>query len=160
MNWHYKFFVVFISLVYSSSVTAKPNYWDPKLVPEDKQEQPTETIATPRIKAAPKMPSSAQTSGFCCMLYDVTENGIPENVATSFCSSRKFRTSSIRSLKKWHFNPAILGGVKIRANDQSRIVTYRLTDERGFIIPDSKRLIVHNDQTDFSMERLCKVPIS
>jgi len=142
-------------LIFSNATIAQNNYWDPRPIPQDKQKKPDEITPTRKITAAPKMPSNARRSGFCCMVYDVNAEGLPENVATSFCNKSKFRKPSIKAIQKWRFNPAIANGLNVRANNQSRIMTFQLTDQNGLIIPDRNHLLVLNGRYDASKERLC-----
>ena len=143
-----------ISFSYNASAQ---NYWDPRPVPKNIQLQPTEDTATFRIKAAPKMPSNASRSGFCCIEYDVTDEGLPKNVTTTFCNKKKFKSPAIESIKKAKFNPAIRNGKNITALNQSTIITYRLTNSRGELIPDRNELVLLDGVADFSEDRLCRI---
>ncbi len=148
------------AILLSNNTMAHPHGQIP--IPLEEQEKPNATTATLRIGAIPLIPAKARRSGFCCMVYDVTADGIPENISTSFCTNPKFRKISIHTLKQWRFNPAILNGVNIRATNQSSTVIYRLNNRRGQFIPDRKKLMVHNGDIEFSRntsdslhERVC-----
>ena len=143
------------ALLLAETAIAQSNYWDPRPVPEEKQEQATATKAARIIVAAPIMPRSATTSGFCCVTYDVNEKGIPVNIDTPFCSEKKFRRPTVRALRKWRFNPAIRDGETLRTNHYSTITTYRLNGQGGSLIPDKAGLILRDGEIDFSKEYLC-----
>ncbi len=158
------FFVkkIFITITLAFSIIsvsipafAQTNYWDPRPIPEDEQKQPKVNLATTRIIAPPKMPATAKESGFCCMIYDVTDKGLPDKVNATFCSAKMFKEPSIESVKKWRFNPAISNGKNTRAYNQFKLISFRLTNPDGSIIPDSNRLILNNGTIDFSSKHLC-----
>ena len=147
--------VIAITFMATEQVKAQSNYWDPRPVPKDKQEQPTNTKPARIITAAPKMPRSANRSGYCCAIFDVNKDGAPEDVDTTYCNQRKFKGPTIRAIKKWRFKPAIDKGTPLHTYDKTVIMTFRLTNEEGDIILDSKKSILRNGVVDFSKEHLC-----
>ena len=110
----------------SLSAQAQPKYSRPRPVPLDEQETPTETRAAAIIRAAPIMPYTATRSGFCCMLIDVNELGHPTKVDIEYCTATYFKKSSIKSVKKWRFNPANINGKPVKTSHQSVGITYLL----------------------------------
>ena len=147
--------------LFSETAIAQSNYWDPRPIAKDKQEEPTETKAARIVIAPPRMPSSAKRSGFCCIKYNVNEDGNPINITTPFCNMKKFRKPTIKAVKKWRFNPAISNGKPLRTNNYTGVITYRLTTPGGSIIPDKDGLVLRDGITDFSEGHLCpKLEIS
>jgi len=75
-------------------------------------------------------------SGHCALTFDVSTTGTPENIRVGYCTRDYFKKSSIESLAKWKYNPAIRNGVAVpRANVQTQI-TYRIQDACGNTLPE------------------------
>ena len=155
MRTTYTILVAAITLMAAEQASAQSNYWDPRPISRDKQEQPTNTNPARIITAAPKMPASANRSGYCCAIFDVTKDGVPEDINTTYCNQKKFKRPTIRAIKKWRFKPAIDKGTPLHTYDKTVIMTFRLTNEEGDIILDSKKSILRNGVVDFSKEHLC-----
>ena len=92
--------------------------------------------AQPLVRIPPIMPTRAEKSGHCLVKFDVSPEGAPFNVVTTFCTQRLFERSTIKSVQKWKFNPKIQDGRAVSRSGVENKVTYRLTDERGKIIPE------------------------
>ena len=81
--------VIAITFMATEQASAQSNYWDPRPISRDKQEQPTNTNPARIITAAPKMPASANRSGYCCAIFDVTKDCLlytspsPRDLSTS-----------------------------------------------------------------------------
>ncbi|PHR91370.1 MAG: hypothetical protein COA69_12740 [Robiginitomaculum sp.] len=117
---------------------------------------PTDTLAAIKTSVPPRMPYAVYRSGFCCMLVDVDKTGVPTLVKTSFCSENMFKRTSIRSVKKWRFEPANIKGTPVSTTRQPFLVTYRFFNSRGRLVPDENRLLVSNGKLDYSLEKLCQ----
>ena len=90
----------------------------------------------PIFRGTPLMPARAERSGHCNVRFDVSAKGAPFNVQTIFCTQKIFERSTIKSVQKWKFKPRILNGHPVSMSGLKNRVTYRLTDERGQIIPE------------------------
>ena len=92
--------------------------------------------AQPLVRIPPIMPPRAEKSGHCRVKFDVSPEGAPFNVITTFCTQRLFERATIKSVQRWKYNPKIVDGRAVARNGVENKVTYRLTDERGRIIPE------------------------
>ena len=92
--------------------------------------------AQPLVRIPPIMPPRAEKSGHCRVKFDVSPEGAPFNVMTTFCTQRLFERATIKSVQRWKYNPKIVDGRAVARNGVENKVTYRLTDERGRIIPE------------------------
>jgi len=73
--------------------------------------------AQPLVRIPGQMPDRAEKSGHCLMRFDVKRN-------------------SIKATNKFKYNPKILDGRPVAMRGVETKITYRLTDERGKIIPE------------------------
>ena len=92
--------------------------------------------AQPLVRIPPIMPTRAEKSGHCRVRFDVSPEGQPFNVSTTFCTQSLFERATIKSVQKWKYNPKIVDGRAVSRTGVENKVTYRLTDERGKIIPE------------------------
>jgi len=92
--------------------------------------------AQPLVRIPPIMPTRAEKSGHCRVKFDVSPEGAPFNVVTTFCTQSLFERATIKSVQKWKFNPKIQDGRAVSRSGVETKVSYRLADERGKIIPE------------------------
>ena len=92
--------------------------------------------AQPLVRIPPIMPTRAEKSGHCLVRFDVSPEGAPFNVVTTFCTQSLFERATIKSVQKWKFNPKIQEGRAVSRSGVETKVSYRLADERGKIIPE------------------------
>ncbi len=90
----------------------------------------------PLVRIPPIMPPRAERSGHCKVRFDVSPEGQPFNVATTYCTQGLFERVSIKSVQKWKYNPKIVDGRSVSRSGVESKITFRLTDERGKIIPE------------------------
>lgn len=115
---------------------AIPDFEAPKLDKASFKIAVSDRDAQPLVRIPPIMPPRAEKSGHCRVKFDVSPEGAPFNVETTSCSSSVFKSSSIRSVQKWKYNPKILDGRPTARKGVQSKITFRLTDERGKIIPE------------------------
>ena len=92
--------------------------------------------AIPTVRIAPIMPPRADRSGHCRVRFDVSAEGAPFNVQATYCTQSLFERATIKSVQKWKFNPKIVNGRSVAMRGVENKVSYRLTDERGKLIPE------------------------
>jgi len=92
--------------------------------------------AQPLVRIPPIMPSRAEKSGHCKVRFDVSPEGQPFNVSTTFCSSSVFKRASEKSVQKWKYNPKIVDGRAVSRSGVESTIRFKLTDERGREIPE------------------------
>ena len=90
----------------------------------------------PLVRISPIMPLRAEKSGHCRVRFNVSAEGAPYDVVTTYCTQSLFERATVKSVSKWKFNPKIVNGRTVAMMGVENKVTYRLTDERGNIIPE------------------------
>ncbi len=92
--------------------------------------------AQPLVRIPPQMPPRAEKSGHCRVRFNVSPEGQPFDVTTTYCTQSLFERPSIRSVQKWKYNPKIQDGRPVGRTGVESKITFQLTDERGKIIPE------------------------
>lgn len=85
-------------------------------------------------RVPPNMPWNAQSSGYCCMLFDVTPDGKTSNIRTPHCSAEMFRKPSIEAVSKWKYSPKTVDGRPVLRADMTNLMSFVLTDYDGTVI--------------------------
>ena len=115
---------------------AIPDFEAPKIDRKNFKIAVSDRDAQPLVRIPPIMPPRAEKSGHCRVKFDVSPEGAPFNVMTTFCTQRLFERATVKSVQKWKYNPKVVDGRAVARNGVENKVTYRLTDERGQIIPE------------------------
>ena len=115
---------------------AIPEFEAPKIDRSNFKIQVSDRDAQPLVRIPPIMPPRAERSGHCKVRFDVSPEGQPFNVEATFCTQSLFSRSSIKSVQKWKYNPKIVDGRAVSRSGVESKITFRLTDERGNIIPE------------------------
>lgn len=92
--------------------------------------------AQPLVRIPGNMPAKAEKSGHCLTRFDVSPEGSPFNVDAYYCTDRVFSRDSIKTTSKFKYRPKIVDGRAVAMRGVETKITYRLTDERGRIIPE------------------------
>ena len=115
---------------------AIPEFEPPKIDRQNFKIQVSDRDAQPLVRIPPIMPPRAEKSGHCKVRFDVSPEGQPFNVDTTYCTQSLFSRASIKSVQKWKYNPKIVDGRAVARSGVESKITFRLTDERGKIIPE------------------------
>ncbi len=115
---------------------AIPDFETPKLDRQNFKIAVSDRDAQPLVRIPPIMPPRAEKSGHCKVRFDVSPQGQPFNVVATYCTSSVFRRASIKSVEKWKYNPKIVDGRSVSRKGVESQITFRLSDERGNIIPE------------------------
>ncbi|MBC6403238.1 MAG: energy transducer TonB [Hyphomonadaceae bacterium] len=115
---------------------AIPEFEAPKIDRQNFKIQVSDRDAQPLVRIPPVMPPRAEKSGRCKVRFDVSPEGAPFNVVVTYCSQSLFERASIKSVQKWKYNPKIVDGRPVARSGVETTITFRLTDERGNIIPE------------------------
>lgn len=115
---------------------AIPEFEAPKIDKQNFKIAVSDRDAQPLVRIPPIMPPRAEKSGHCRVRFDVSPEGAPFNVVTTFCTQKLFERATIKSVQKWKYNPKIVDGRSVARKGVENKVTYRLSDERGRIIPE------------------------
>jgi len=115
---------------------AIPEFEAPKIDRQNFKIAVSDRDAQPLVRIPPIMPPRAEKSGHCRVRFDVSPEGAPFNVTTTYCTQSLFSRATVKSVQKWKYNPKIVDGRAVSRSGVENKVTYRLTDERGKIIPE------------------------
>jgi len=115
---------------------AIPEFEAPKIDKQNFKIAVSDRDAQPLVRIPPIMPPRAEKSGHCRVRFDVSPEGAPFNVVATYCTQSLFERATIKSVQKWKYNPKIVDGRSVARKGVENKVTYRLTDERGKIIPE------------------------
>lgn len=115
---------------------AIPEFETPKLDRQSFKITVSDRDAQPLVRIPPIMPPRAEKSGHCKVRFSVSPEGAPFNVVTTYCTNSVFKRPSIKSVQKWKYNPKIVDGRAVARQGVESTITFRLTDERGNIIPE------------------------
>lgn len=83
----------------------------------------------------PSMPQKAERSGYCRLEYVVNAAGKAVDVDAVSCSEDMFKDGSIKAVKKWVFLAKVEAGIAVKSEKRESIIEFKLTDEKGSIIP-------------------------
>jgi len=89
----------------------------------------------PIVRARPVMPARAERSGHCNVTFDVNANGSTYNVHVLNCSQSLFARASIKAAGKWKYRPQTIAGKAVPRTGLRTMITFKLTDEHGRLIP-------------------------
>lgn len=115
---------------------AIPDFEPPKIDRQNFQIQVSDRDAQPLVRIPPIMPPRAEKSGHCNVRFDVSPDGAPFNVSATYCTASLFERASVKSVEKWKYNPKIVDGRSVSRTGVESKITFRLTDERGNILPE------------------------
>ena len=115
---------------------AIPDFETPKLDRQNFKIAVSDRDAQPLVRIPPIMPPRAEKSGHCKVRFDVSPQGAPFNVITTYCTGSVFKRPSVKSVQKWKYNPKIVDGRSVARKGVESQITFRLTDERGNILPE------------------------
>lgn len=88
--------------------------------------------AQPLVRIPPFMPHNFEGPGGCVMRFDITEKGTVENPEAIYCTDGRFATTSVRSVRRWKYNPAIKNGKAVKTENEQVTLTY-MASEKGEI---------------------------
>lgn len=60
-------------------------------------------------KAKPRLTKEVKTSGYCCVVLDINETGIPENIRVNYCTHQRLASHFAAKAKDLRFSPALVG---------------------------------------------------
>jgi len=110
-----------------------------KLTPETFKIKVQDGDAKPLVRFPGIVPSrfmdTTDFSGFCRVKFDVSPEGTPYNVKTTYCTSALLERASIKAVGKWKYKPKILNGKPVAHRDVASKISYHIEDERGQILP-------------------------
>lgn len=100
--------------------------------------QPKPIIVNPKqvSKPRPIMPTRAEKSGSCKVQYYINQYGTTYSVRAFDCTESLFKNASEKAVQKWQFEPKIVDGDPHVSGPFESTISFRLTDERGKIIPE------------------------
>jgi protein TonB len=120
----------------SSLEGAVPEFEAPEIDRSQFQITVSDRDAQPLVRIPPIMPPRAEKSGHCKVKFSVSPDGAPFDVETTYCTQSLFSRPTIKSVQKWKYNPKIQDGRPVGRVGVESIIRFRLTDERGNILPE------------------------
>jgi len=115
---------------------AVPDFVMPKIDQEAFVITVSDRDAVPTVRIAPIMPPRAEKSGHCNVRFNVSAEGAPYDVQATYCTQSLFERATIKSVARWKFAPKIVNGRAVAMTGVENKVSYRLSDERGNLIPE------------------------
>ncbi len=115
---------------------AIPDFTPPRLDRDRFVIKVSDRDAQPRIRVPPGMPDKADRSGHCFMRFNVSPQGSPYEIQAIKCSQSLFERNSIKAVQKWKYAPKIVDGNAVSMVGVETTIRFRLTDERGQLIPE------------------------
>lgn len=118
---------------------AVPAFEKPQLDPGSIKIVVSDRDAQPLVRMPGKVPDRALRdgkSGHCKMRFDVNTSGAPFNIDAYFCTHSMFERESVRATSKFKYRPKIVDGGPVEMRGVETKITYRVTDERGNILPE------------------------
>ncbi len=97
---------------------------------------PADTDQQPILRFPPAMPQRADRSGHCDVRFNVSAQGVPYDIETTYCTQSLFERTTLKSVANWKYRPRIQNGQAVVMVGVTNRVVYRLTDERGHLIPE------------------------
>jgi len=94
-----------------------------------------EKDTSPIVRYPPIMPSEAKTSGYCCMVFDISKTGTLENIKANYCTNEVFAEASKEAASKWQYSPAENKGKPVIRKGVATTMSFRLTNSWGVMIP-------------------------
>ena len=97
--------------------------------------------AQPLVRLQPNIPPrflSGDNSGYCKMTFDVSPEGQPFNIQANVCTTSIIKSSSIKTVQRWKYNPKIVDGRPVGRTGVETTIKYNLDDGRGNILPVPK----------------------
>lgn len=92
---------------------------------------------TPCYRIPPRIPRRAKASGHCHADFDITMNGVTDNIRISGCTAPIFTAASRASVRRWRYYPARDNGANVPYLNGSAKITFRLSDQQGNLIPEA-----------------------
>jgi protein TonB len=80
--------------------------------------------------------AQGNNSGHCEVRFDVSADGSPYNVVTTYCTSSLLERPTVKSVLKWKFRPKTVDGQPVAMRGIKNQVTYRLLDQSGETLPE------------------------
>lgn len=115
---------------------AIPEFEAPKIDRQNFKIAVSDRDAQPLVRIPPIMPPRAEKSGHCKVRFDVSPEGAPFNVVETYCTQSLFKRASIKSVQKWKYNPKIVDGRAVSRTGVESTIRFKLSDERGRLIPE------------------------
>ena len=113
-----------------------PKFEIPKIERNNIKIQVSDRDAQPLVRLPPRFPNNAERSGHCRMRFDVNPEGQPYNIVALSCSRKTFERNSIKCVQGWKYRPKIVDGRPTSYKGVETKITFRLTDEKGNVIPE------------------------
>lgn len=117
-----------------------------------KRSQSLSTDAELCFGITPPLPPSARRSGHCIVDFDVTAEGLTENIRARECTEFHFCKSSALSVVSSHYVPKIELHAFVAQTGLERTIRYTVKDQYDRLLPEPEGLLVSCNGTDLPVE--------
>lgn len=101
--------------------------------------------AEPIVRIPSYFPPRAIRTGQTRFVFDLDDVGTPTNVRIVHATEEVFVQPTLRSLKKWKYAEKRPGEPESKRKNLCSVMTFRLQDERGRIIPTWDDIVAKNE---------------
>ncbi len=98
------------------------------------QKNKADQDAKPCYRVPPLIPPDTYESGFCIAVFDVNQNGFPENIEAKDCTHPNFKRQSEAVVRSWTYTPKIERGQAVTQRGVETKLTYRIMDRSGELL--------------------------
>lgn len=99
-------------------------------------------------------------SGYCCLGYDIDENGDVKNARVNYCTENYLAEPSKQALQKWKYSKTKKDGTSSVSKNLTTYMSYYLSDEVGNTIPNSNGFMTLKPDGTRDTEKFCGLIIS
>lgn len=117
---------------------AIPEFEAPKIDAANFKITVSDRDAQPLVRIPPIIPPrflQGDNSGYCKVRFDVSPEGQPFNVDAYICTTNQLKSSTVKSVGKWKYNPKIIDGRSVSRTGVETTIRFDLADERGRKLP-------------------------
>ena len=84
-----------------------------------------------RPKGKPNLKNKLDTSGYCCLIFDINKLGMPKNIETTYCTHDELALPTKQRIAKFRYSPAIINDEIVKRKDKTRRIGYVRTKGKG-----------------------------
>ena len=110
-------------------------------------------------RVPPKMPPTAERSGYCCMTLHSREDGSVEAMDIGYCTESVFDPATEAAVSQWRFAPESRDRYSKGGEVMQQIMTYQLADMFDRCIPDPDGRMCNGEGgfvKDMNYDYLCR----
>jgi hypothetical protein len=90
------------------------------------------------VRVPPRMPDEAQRSGYCRVIFNISQTGDPIDVRADECSEQIFCEPTTEAVRRWIYYPILEYGETAERMSVVSSINFRLTGIGGKVIPQGE----------------------